>query len=362
MCREAATVDPWNARVLTTLQAPCDGGDGKACALLAPAIEARGKSGDASKAAQLLIDRCKQDDVDCCTALLSRSYCEDGASSDGTCPEPLVTFWKRVSAPGQEGRRAMATRLCNAGSAKACSVAGHHFVDADLSNGKVPAAAEAGLLMFTKACDGGDAQGCAAGANLAERVEGDAGSRRQPFIDKELQISERLCDEGSYYHCAQLAVSAKKAKDLEKRRAALMGACAETTLDFTCEDLARMMMNGEGGPKDTARAFAIEERLCQSGETQQFQVMACSFAAQRYQTGDGVERDVAHACALWEKGCHFTGMVDDPLACMQIGRCYQRGEGVAKNLSKAADYFLKGCNQQGNPEACEARSLMPRGN
>jgi TPR repeat protein len=66
----------------------------------------------------------------------------------------------------------------------------------------------------------------------------------------------------------------------------------------------------------------------------------CNLLAARYYIGDGVERNVETAAALYQQACEL----DDPNGCFNLGVLHQNGEGVARDMSMTMSLCRKACD------------------
>ncbi|MEQ8886035.1 MAG: tetratricopeptide repeat protein, partial [Sandaracinaceae bacterium] len=76
-----------------------------------------------------------------------------------------------------------------------------------------------------------------------------------------------------------------------------------------CLSLGRAFETGDGVEVDVAQAIVLYERACEGGEGR-----GCTAAGSRYHNGDGTTRNPARARSLFERGCE----ANDALACYDL--------------------------------------------
>ena len=135
-----------------------------------------------------------------------------------------------------------------------------------------------------------------------------------------------------------------------------------------CAGLARMMIEGRGGPADESGGFEMLQNLCTEGwamactdlaqqqelrgEASDSQVTAllaracdggdlfgCSVLGFRYETETGAPYDIARARALYERACDG----GEVLGCGNLGEVYRSGLGVAPDIARAVALFGRAC-------------------
>jgi hypothetical protein len=158
-------------------------------------------------------------------------------------------------------------------------------------------------------------------------------------------------------------------KDPARARPIAERACSSGTLR-ACNVLALLFEHGDGGPKDEARAVELYERACSGGE-----LRACAnLASVRREGRLGQPRDPSRAAELYEKACSggiafactgaawshvpaggssnpvlaasFYGKgcdLGDLDACAGLGTCFARGTGVPPDTARARELFGRAC-------------------
>lgn len=98
----------------------------------------------------------------------------------------------------------------------------------------------------------------------------------------------------------------------------------------------KLLLRGEGRPRDPIRALALLELACGQGLT-----YACSSLGEMYRKGDGVERDVARALEWYEKACRHP--IPHAHACGVIASVHFYGDGTRRDRDRAASYAEEAC-------------------
>src|SRR5262249_18292639 len=125
------------------------------------------------------------------------------------------------------------------------------------------------LVLYEKACDGGEPSGCVAlGLFLADhgRPEG---------VARKITLLTRACDKGDGPACSELArgdatgkgagKEPSRAEAFEQKAAPLDDRACEAGDLRACLDRARALARGVGAARDDARAASLDERACDAG-------------------------------------------------------------------------------------------------
>jgi hypothetical protein len=102
-----------------------------------------------------------------------------------------------------------------------------------------------------------------------------------------------------------------------------------------CDNLGAIYSLGKGGEKDYAKANALFEKACNSGN-----MSACDNLGAIYSLGKGGEKDYAKAKELLGKACDGGNMN----GCANLGVLYEKGQGVKQDVEKARELFTKACD------------------
>ena len=182
------------------------------------------------------------------------------------------------------------------------------------------------------------------------------------------------CDGGNLKACyvdGQAAL--KRARpDYTSARTLFGKACSPTytgagkpkdNIPEACADLAMLVRDGKGGPRDLPRAAELFEIACR-GEI----AGACvdlGLAVYDPPRGADVTPEPARAVELFFNGCNQVDpeAAGDPLAraCDALGRAYEEGQGVENNRkdpSKASDLYIKACDAKHAPGCVHAGRLV----
>ena len=102
-----------------------------------------------------------------------------------------------------------------------------------------------------------------------------------------------------------------------------------------CTDLGYEYETGNGAEKDLTRAVALYRKGCDGGNA-----LGCTDLGTHYEFGTGVEKDPAQAVALYRKACG----AGQALGCTNLGVNYENGTGVEKDPAQAVLFYRKGCD------------------
>jgi len=196
------------------------------------------------------------------------------------------------------------------------------------------------LELFTTACAGGSADGCAYEAlqllDMPERAS------------ESLPVAERACELGSGGGCAHLAflyATGKFVKKDDHRATTLYVKACDLGDPQGCYNVGLMAEDGRGGAKDLARAVAKYEEACTLGSS-----TGCTNLGFLYENGKGFKADKPKAVALYQRGCDGSTCQSSNLGgCVNVGRAYRDGIGVETNEAHAAEIFREACDRKPDP-------------
>lgn len=332
----------------------CDGGSGRACAVLSDRYDGVfGHPIDLERSTYLLWQACQLSDRDACDereelALLTSGF------------------------PAEPARRAVQLRrACDEGDIQACLGAGLLFADADpgypdaeragppleracvagvayaclrlgdlYSQGLLPADAERNTRHFYQlGCEGGNSEACNFLGVMSEESLGGA----EYDIAETERAYRSACEGGSRIGCANLGwllwwnsgqvVPSAEIEDLAER------ACPDGE-PFACALLGYVYSFGtERHPIDPERGLALYERACDGGNHR-----GCVFAGEVYELRDQAEA----AFDRYHRGC----VAGSGLGCYYQALCYRIGYGVAKSHAWAGASLQQSCSL-GSPQGCE---------
>ena len=188
-------------------------------------------------------------------------------------------------------------RACTLGVAEGCTNLGAS-ISVKVRSGADPSGYTRSAALFLRACEAGDPKGCSQLARVLERGEGvpreparaldihlrlcdagiaegcsaagfmlDSGATGRKDRVKGAALSLRACDGGDGLGCANLAtylLDSGPAHDAVRARQLVTKGCSYD--DFvSCDSLAKMMLNGTGGPKNVAEARRLHDHACTLG-------------------------------------------------------------------------------------------------
>jgi TPR repeat protein len=289
----------------------CDVGNAWSCSRLGDLHEAgQGVPKDLTKAAKFHDKACELGDGNVCFSV-GRLYESGQASLEGLGEDQALQRYERACELGTEAGCIHALRLyeeaCEAGDAAACHRVGSLYV-----RGPYPWKAVDGyqaLKFYEKACALGQEEGCTqalywaekdceAGngpscSTLADRHQTGQGVPKDPA--KALVFHEKACELSQEAGCTKVLEADEEACEAGDAAA--------------CYGLGTKYENGQGAPKDPARALKFHEKACETGV-----LPACLGLALKYESGQGARKDPARALMLFEKACVW-GLYD---ACSRL--------------------------------------------
>jgi TPR repeat protein len=233
---------------------------------------------------------------------------------------------------------AVYTKACDGGDADACSDLGLLF---EQGNGVGEDGARA-TALFTRACDAGSPLGC---ANLGLLFEGGLGVAKDEAHAAALYT--KACDAGNTSGCSFLAFLLGEGRGVAKdeaRSMALFTKACDGGDGRSCLNLGSLFERGRGVTKDEARAAPFYVKACDAGIMD-----GCSFLASLLEEGrGGLAKDEAHAATLYTRACD-AGFAP---ACSWLGVLFEQGRGVSKEEARAATLYTRACD--GSVGQCKA--------
>jgi TPR repeat protein len=229
---------------------------------------------------------------------------------------------------------------CSKNDPAACVQLGEMF---ETGSGGVAKDEERAIGLFKVSCDRGSIPGCGCLGRMYLNTSG-ASLPKNP--EKARPLLERACQNGYPRGCRGLGsiyfegMGVAVDKDLAARTWAKgcdgcdMGSCAK---------LAVIVENGDGVPKDDARAFELYQQACSSGIQP-----ACNNLGLFFLRGSAaVPKDVGRARTLFEHAC-LNGLID---GCFNLGLVYANGPVEIRDPRNAVLYFEKAC-ESGDANGC----------
>ncbi|MCC6216456.1 MAG: cation:proton antiporter [Polyangiaceae bacterium] len=116
-----------------------------------------------------------------------------------------------------------------------------------------------------------------------------------------------------------------------------------------CNDLGVMLLDGDGVPRDPARAVVLFRNACELGLP-----MACANLGHALEHGLGGAVDVAGAAQIYERACR----AEAPFACNALGNLLWSGNGAQRDVARATALFERSC-EAGSPAACANLAVAP---
>lgn len=254
----------------------------------------------------------------------------------------LVHSIKHADKPA-DAKKALAAfkQACDGGEAPGCEAA------ADLLREDEPEDARA---LYSKACDSKRTTACEKAASMLENAEGGASD-----IAKARELYKAACDEGKAYDCTRLArtyLDSKRTLEERKTGADLMAKmCDEAKPEkedkrgwpnrHACSSLAMHYLGGRLLPPDQAKAIELLQRGCDLGEDR-----ACRSLGNEYAEGDKLPINPKQALELLEKACELDDKNCDDYAAWLVELPSPPG-----NMKKGVKLLDKACAAP-NTHAC----------
>ncbi len=332
--------DPDEARRL--LQLACDHDDGWSCGHLARNDDGKDKA-RRERAQKLMEKGCDLGDAAACASLaraifdvkskalhprvlsLATSACQAG-SRDGCGLEA----WLRRNAHGTpydpDGAFVAGKKACDGGDVEACAAVGWSLAVGVGTR----ADRAAGKALLDGTCQRGHAPAC---VMLGELMG------RGPDAAKAFALFERACEAGEASGCAARArarvLGVGTSPDIQAGRRELEALC-RTRVEAACVALATTLVEPPPGERaDGARAAKLFERACGAGSAP-----ACAELGALRLAGIGGKADDVAAITLLERACdHGSGA-----GCARVGDLYARGSRTyPANPITAAIWHRRAC-------------------
>ena len=190
--------------------------------------------------------------------------------------------------------------------------------------------------LLKQACEGGAASACERVADVSRKA-GKLTAAPSTWL-------EPLCGKGQQSACTAVA-DLLAHKDPTGAASRYQHAC-DAGESAACARGARLLL---GLPKASAEsATRMFQRACDAGDGG-----ACSDLAQRFLTGDHVQKDAAHGIALLEAAC----LIPDARSCVRAAELHEQGKG-ADASTKAQSLYQRACHA-GAATACAKASSLP---
>ncbi len=335
------------ARDVAAIERDCRAGDAAACGDLGERyVRGRGVKRDVARGAALFERSCEAGHFLSCR-MLGMLLLPSPDSPPGFRLDPARA-------------QALLKRACEGGNGAACG---------DLAVRNESGDKERTLALYLKGCELTSALACWNGAQFLLRERNDrTGADR---------LLEKACNVDGEWQAASIAALActTLAREREGQDAAqaskLRGRATQLIQDacgvsgWACGQLAPMYEQGDGVPRDPARAeqlwkrYAAEvEQGCEEGLN-----IVCSMAGSLYAEGKGVPKDPERAQKLRQRAADGLREVCeralDPGACSMVARMDEQGEGVERDLARAAVFYGQACQAKDEMACREEKRLRP---
>ncbi len=116
-----------------------------------------------------------------------------------------------------------------------------------------------------------------------------------------------------------------------------------------CHNLAVLLEQGRGVPRDLSAALELYDAACRGGEPLACSNLGLAVASGR---GDG-SPDPAQAIDLYTRACDDGAMI----GCNNLAFALERGEGTLKNLRRASELYERAC-MRGHVRSCTRLSWL----
>ncbi|MGH6781016.1 MAG: tetratricopeptide repeat protein [Sphingomonadaceae bacterium] len=215
---------------------------------------------------------------------------------------------------------------------------GSSGVDAQLA-GDFARAAE----LYRQACDVGDGGACALlGAMYVDREQG-----MEPDLDRALALYESGCNAGNAIACD--AAKDMRATESEARQREL----AAKAEDVEGGDDAK---EAEADPSDPV-PITVEQMQqgCDNNVG-----LDCLTLGYIYRDGNGAPKDFARAITMFRKACDISNIADPydgHRGCHILASYHESGDGVPRDLERALQLYEKSC-KAGNDDSCSQAKVV----
>ena len=168
----------------------------------------------------------------------------------------------------------------------------------------------------------------------------------QAGVDSELnEISPMTCSDGDggWANCVELGESYRQGDGVPRDAARAAEFYRQSCLGGDaagCNQLGTMYSAGEGVRRDPIRAAGLFEGVCDSGYA-----VGCHNLGFLYSNGEGLEEDQGRAAELYSRACEGGYAA----GCYNLGRLYYRGEGVKEDHVRAAELSDRACEAGAMP-------------
>jgi uncharacterized protein len=342
---------------MAALERACDGSDAGGCAGLARALEGDAAARAHRKAIELASRSCRSGQYHGCQALVR----EAGGGSSDSARRHAREMACRAGGDCSFVELDDTTRrgLCSQGHDSSCVDLAYHggrSFDTPETFRWLKQACLAGLArgcwalnywvspvekydVLAQACQEGELGACA----FYVRDEPEPGKRNPQSTPDLPARREFACTRGSARHCRLMLLARSASADRTAFVRSFEQTCPLVRYRIEGRDVdaegcrlaAAAYRNGDGVPRDSARALSLYRRACFPESSPRYSgraLSACVSAAEMFDKGEGVDRDPAMATA-WLAGACRAG---EATACPLLAERVERGIGIAANPTHAA--------------------------
>jgi ankyrin repeat protein len=204
----------------------------------------------------------------------------------------------------------------------------------------------AAATLCSLGADPGIADSSGASARqVAERVAAKEGARSSPTNTDLVRHRNMAAFLARGAGCDALLARKRRGEaipDSEVQRIANESECG-AGWGWACGKAGWAFYEGEGAPKDPARALALFRTGCTTALTRD--AWSCGMAGIVYVEGTGVSSDPTEGARWLSKGCETADPSrDDMQACDRLGLLAAEGRGVSKDVARARALFKKACD------------------
>jgi len=150
-----------------------------------------------------------------------------------------------------------------------------------------------------------------------------------PRVSAKATAAEKACASGSAQGCSDLADLLDEGDGLprdSRREDELYRRACDGGIALACEEFAFNVAEGKGAPKDRALAAAYYQKACEGGDG-----VGCWYLGLAYADGAGVRKSAANAASSYQRGCEL----GSGSACHNFSQCLARGIGVPRDAARA---------------------------
>ena len=157
-------------------------------------------------------------------------------------------------------------------------------------------------------------------------------------------VREQRCLQNDMDACYEIGMKALHLPrpDIGTARREFAKGCQMNHHAPSCNELAKMVRDARGGPRDPGRAAKMFAIACKAEKSIP---SACVDLGRAKYDGLGIDVDKEEAVRLFEAACNHP---DDPqpIGCAALGDAHSDGAGDEKDLDKAEELFRRSCKDQ----------------